>query len=397
MSSTSKIGLGYGIQSNDEVLSYEEEMYHSVFHGSPEDYIGKPLYSHFTQANDYKGVPPPLNEDYTPREQPDIDDSLYVPGKRGPQLPNADVSDKTSEYSTCQSNDSDEASGTSSASSVEDEPISPNVPKDQPTQMPKPTQQTVLSFTSFASFAKHINATRQPSSSSDPSKVVKPHWNQRINGNSVEQRKCFVCGSLSHLIKDCDYYEKKMAQEAKFTRQQMATPVRTDMFNSVKQNVNSGRHNVNSVTSNINTGKHSVNSGSTNIKSVRPNVNTGTHTVNSGSLNFNSARPQRPVSTYTTNRFCSKQQQVNIYPKRSFSNSHSPVKRPFPRNTAHKSYSPAVQGNLGTAAKASAGCNWRNTKPHSNYNSGPTKNKTVNSKGPQGRSKPAKAWVPKRN
>ncbi|GKC08993.1 ribonuclease H-like domain-containing protein, partial [Tanacetum coccineum] len=177
MSSTSKIGLGYGIQSNDEVLSYEEEMNHSVFHGSPEDYIGKTLYSRFIKTNDYKGVPYPLNGDYTPREQPDIDDSLYIPGKRGPQLPNADVSDKTSEYSTCQSHDSDEASGTSSASSIEDEPISPTVTKDQPTQMPKPTQQTVPSFTSFASFAKHIKATRQPSSSSEPPKVVKPHWN----------------------------------------------------------------------------------------------------------------------------------------------------------------------------------------------------------------------------
>ncbi|GKF18048.1 hypothetical protein Tco_0062966, partial [Tanacetum coccineum] len=164
----------------------------------------------------------------------------------------------------------------------------------------------------------------------------------RLNGNSVEQRKCFVCGSLSHLIKDCDYYEKKMAKEAEFTRQQMATPVRTDMFNFVKHNVNFGRQNVKSINLNINTGKHSVNTGSTNIKSVRLNVNTGTYTVNSGSINFNSARPQRPVSTHTANRFCSKQQ----------------------------------QGNLGTAAKTSAGCNWRTTRPHSNYNSGPTKNKT---------------------
>ncbi|GJS04798.1 ribonuclease H-like domain-containing protein [Tanacetum coccineum] len=319
MTSTSKIGLGYGIHSNDEVLSYEEEMNHSVFHGSPEDYIGKPLYSRFIKTNDYKGVPHPLNGDYTPREQPDIDDSLYVLGKRGPQLPDADVSDKTSEYSTCQSHDSDGASGTSSASSVENEPISPTVPKVQPTQMPKPTQQTAPIFTSFASFAKHVKASRQPSSSSDPPKVVKPHWNQRMDGNSVEQRKCFVCGSLSHLIKDCDYYEKKMAKEAEFTRQKMAPPVwtnvnrinhankfvpKSDMFNSVRQNfnsssVNSGKLTFKSAQPNVNTVRQTVNPGCvnssrTNIKSVRPNVNTGKHTVNSGSFNFNSARPQRP-------------------------------------------------------------------------------------------------------
>ncbi|GKE50541.1 hypothetical protein Tco_1481799 [Tanacetum coccineum] len=386
MSSTSKIGLGYGIHSNDEVLSYEEEMNHSVFHNTAEDYSGRPLYNRFVKTNDYKGVPHPLNSDYTLREQPDIDDSLYVPGKRGPQLPDTDVSDKTSEYSTCQSNDSEGASGTSSAPSVEDEPISPTVPKDQPKQTPKPTQQI------DPSFAKHVKAPRQPSSSQEPPNVVRTNWNQRMDrelgdGYSFEQRKCFVCGSLSHLIKDCDYYEKKMAKEAEFTRQRMATPVwtnvnrinhanqfapRSDMFNSVRQNFNSGRPHVNSVNSNINTvrpnfssgsvnsGKptfksaqpnvnnvrQTVNSGSVNsdrpnIKSVRPNINTGKQNVNSGSFNFNSARPQRPVSTHTSNRFCSK--------------------RP--------------QGNWGTVAKTSAGYDWRTSRPHSNYNSGPTKNK----------------------
>ncbi|GJV73306.1 hypothetical protein Tco_1493301 [Tanacetum coccineum] len=38
-------------------------------------------------------------------------------------------------------------------------------------------------------------------------------------GYSFTKKKCFVCGSLSHLIKDCDYYEKKMAREAEFKKQ----------------------------------------------------------------------------------------------------------------------------------------------------------------------------------
>ncbi|GJS13313.1 putative ribonuclease H-like domain-containing protein [Tanacetum coccineum] len=183
------------------------------------DYIRKPLYSRFIKSNDYKGVPNPLNDDYTPREQLDIDDSLYVPGKRRPQLPDADVSDKT----------------------------------------------------------------------------------RLGKGYSFEQKKCFVCGSFSHLIKDYDYHEKKIAREAEFTRQRMAPPVwnnvnrinhanqfapRSDIFNSVRPTVNFG----------------SVNSGRPNIKSVRPNVNTGKQNVNSGSFNFNSARTQRPVSTKISNR-----------------------------------------------------------------------------------------------
>ncbi|GJV03348.1 ribonuclease H-like domain-containing protein [Tanacetum coccineum] len=41
MSSNSKVGLGFEIQSNNEVLSYEEEMNFSVFNCSKEDSIGK--------------------------------------------------------------------------------------------------------------------------------------------------------------------------------------------------------------------------------------------------------------------------------------------------------------------------------------------------------------------
>ncbi|GJZ31383.1 hypothetical protein Tco_0576430 [Tanacetum coccineum] len=86
MSSNSKIGLGYEIQSNNEVLS----------------------------------VPHPLSGDYTPKPQEEIDESLYVYGKKGPQEPEPSVSDdRSSEYSTCQSNDSAGSIGTSSVHSVD--------------------------------------------------------------------------------------------------------------------------------------------------------------------------------------------------------------------------------------------------------------------------------------
>ncbi|GJY06655.1 putative ribonuclease H-like domain-containing protein [Tanacetum coccineum] len=81
-----KIGLGYGIQSNAEVLGYEEEISRGIFAFRETDagYYDIPLYSRFKQV-EYKGVPHPLSGDYTPREQEDIDDSLYEYGKYGPQ------------------------------------------------------------------------------------------------------------------------------------------------------------------------------------------------------------------------------------------------------------------------------------------------------------------------
>ncbi|GJZ49345.1 hypothetical protein Tco_0603535 [Tanacetum coccineum] len=121
MSSNDKLGLGFEIQSNDEVLSYEEEMNYFVFRCSKEDSIGKPSYSRFTKTNDFKGVPPPLSGDYTPQPQEEID-ALYIYGKKGPQKPEISVSDEnSSEHSTCQSNDSEGSCGNTSEHSFETE------------------------------------------------------------------------------------------------------------------------------------------------------------------------------------------------------------------------------------------------------------------------------------
>ncbi|GJV44554.1 hypothetical protein Tco_1429090 [Tanacetum coccineum] len=51
MSSNSKVGLGFEIQSNNEVLSFEEEMNFSVFKCSKEDSMGKPSYRTSTEEH----------------------------------------------------------------------------------------------------------------------------------------------------------------------------------------------------------------------------------------------------------------------------------------------------------------------------------------------------------
>ncbi|GKF06190.1 hypothetical protein Tco_0036858, partial [Tanacetum coccineum] len=103
----------------------------SVFKCSKEDSIGKPLYSRFTKTNDFKGVPHPLSGDYTPKPQEEIDESLYVYGKKGPQEPEPSVlDDRSSECSTCQSNDSAESIGTSSEHFVDLESEISRVPQE---------------------------------------------------------------------------------------------------------------------------------------------------------------------------------------------------------------------------------------------------------------------------
>ncbi|GJZ43457.1 putative ribonuclease H-like domain-containing protein [Tanacetum coccineum] len=193
-------------------------------------------------------------------------------------------------------------------------------------------------------------------------------------GYSFIKKKCFICGSLSHLIKDCDYYKKKMAREDGFKKQRVfntgnrvAKPVWTNAnkVNHANQFVpkpvqlNAGRPKINSVRPNINTGR-------TNVNSVRPRVSTV-------SSNVNTVRSRQPVPTRTSNSFSPKRPQVNQFnQRRHFSKSYSPVRRPIDRNTAKMSYFNAVKGNWGTAVKTSAGYNWRNSSPNSNCDSGPT-------------------------
>ncbi|GJU94815.1 putative ribonuclease H-like domain-containing protein, partial [Tanacetum coccineum] len=407
------------VKSNAEVLGYEEEMDRGIFALKETDarYNDIPLYSRFKQV-EYKGVPHPLNGDYTPREQEDIDDSLYVYGKHGPQpqpqcpSPTESATSSTTS-STCQSNDNDGELGAETDNSVNNDQIpTPSTeqvtiatPKTQP-QVPKPKQTVVPSC------AQHVKPPRQPlRTPQTPSPIHtnnRNNWNQQMEkelgaGYSFQRKTCFVCGSLSHLIKDCDFYEKKMARENALkskrvvhadVRQATPTWTNTDRVNKANQftprlvqlnnfrpnlstdsrTINTGRVNVNTARVSVNTGHGNVNpvsSAGTHIKSGSSRVNTGKQSINSGSVHVNTARVNRPVSNQTF--------QVNFKSqKKCFSKQSSPVTRPFSRNTAYKSHKYAVKGKVGTAVKTSAGCVWRTAIPLSNTNCGPIPDSSVN-------------------
>ncbi|GKF38851.1 hypothetical protein Tco_0118912, partial [Tanacetum coccineum] len=189
-------------------------------------------------------------------------------------------------------------------------------------------------------------------------------------GYSFTKKKCFVCGSLSHLIKDCDYYEKKMAREAEVKRvvntgNGVAKPVWTNAnrINHATQFVprpvqlNAGRPMFNSVRPHINTGR-------TNINAVRPKVNIVSPKVNAVSPKVNTVKPRQPVSSKTSNSSSPKRSQMNQ--RRDFSKSYSSVRRPFANSTAQMDNSNAVMGSWGSAVKTSASYNWRTSRPNFN-------------------------------
>ncbi|GKC71676.1 ribonuclease H-like domain-containing protein [Tanacetum coccineum] len=254
------------------------------------------------------------------------------------------------------------------------------------------------------SCVSHVKTVRQPMKNQETPNVNRKNGNAMMKrelreGYSFTKKTCFVCGSLSHLIKDCDFYEKKMAREAELKKQRVFNTgngvVKPVWNNANKINhanhfvprpvqLNAVRLNVNSVRPNFNTGRANVNSVRKNVNSVRTNINI--------------VRSKQPVPTNNINSFSPVRPQVNQFNQRShFLKSHSPVKRPIVKNTARMTNSHAVNGNWGTAVKTSAGYDWRTSRLNSNYNSGSNFVRTVNVKGPQSRPNPEKAWVPKRN
>ncbi|GJV69455.1 putative ribonuclease H-like domain-containing protein [Tanacetum coccineum] len=258
MSSTVKIGLGYGIKSNAEE---------------------------------------------------DIDDSLYEYGKYGPQpqSPSPTVSDASSNvYSTCQSNDSDGEQGTVSDHSVNDDPITvPSIEQvtiaTQKTQSQVPTPPQTVD----PSCAQHVKPPRQPIRTPvTPSPIPsykRQNWNQRMErelgaGYSFERKPCFVCGSLSHLIKNCDYYEKKMAREAALKSQRVvhadvrqATPAWTNTNRVNKANQFTPRPvQLSNIRPNFSTASRTIKTGRVNVNTGKQNVSSGSKHVNAGSVHFNS-------------------------------------------------------------------------------------------------------------
>ncbi|GJZ32881.1 putative ribonuclease H-like domain-containing protein [Tanacetum coccineum] len=344
--------------------------------------------SRFSKTDNFKGVPHPLTGDYTPKPQEEIDDSLYVYGKKGPQKPEiSDSDDNSTEHSTCQSNDSEGSFGNPSEHSSESESESISVPNEMSTSKSVTTNEKVVSESKEVepSCVTHVKTPRKQMKNQETHEVKGKNWNEMMErelgeGYSFIKKKCFVCGSLSHLIKDCDFYEKKMAREAELKKQRVfntGNGVAKPVWNNANR-VNRANHFVprpvqlNAVRANVNTGR-------ANINTVRANVNSVRQNVNSVRTNINIVRSKQPVPTNNTNSFSPVRPQVNKFNQRShFSKSHSPVRRPIVRNTARMTYSHAVKGNWSTAVKTSAGYNWRRTRPNSNYNSGSNFVRSVN-------------------
>ncbi|GJX47663.1 putative ribonuclease H-like domain-containing protein [Tanacetum coccineum] len=188
MSSRSKFGLGYGDTfGSDEVFDLSAP---SIFDSSLKDAIEKPLYDWFVKPVGMHAVPPPITGTFMPpSNKPDIDDTQFTYGSN----------DKSSESET--------TGFASCASSVTSSSTMPNASSSVDLKtLHKTDDQGPCNVTQSPSFSfkENVKTPRNFCNKNGSNKF------NMCNNKSFGSKKCFVCGSKFHLIRDCDFYENQL-------------------------------------------------------------------------------------------------------------------------------------------------------------------------------------------
>ncbi|GJS24472.1 putative ribonuclease H-like domain-containing protein [Tanacetum coccineum] len=187
MSTRTKFGLGYGETfGSDEVFDPSAP---SIFDSTPEDAEGIPLYDRFDKAVRLHAVPPPLTRTFMPpSNRPDIDDTH-----------DKSSDSETTSFASCGS------SVKSSSLMTQDHVASASSSVDLKA-LHKTDDQGSCNVTQCSSFSFKKNVK-------PPRNLCNRNGSNNISlckNKSFGFRKCFVCGSKSYLIRDCDFYENQL-------------------------------------------------------------------------------------------------------------------------------------------------------------------------------------------
>ncbi|GJY46279.1 putative ribonuclease H-like domain-containing protein [Tanacetum coccineum] len=227
MSVKDKTGLGYGNHLHTGILSYENEVFESVFDTRSSDLEDTPENDRYAEGMHV--VPPPMIGIYI-HSGPDkeIDESQFTYGPKQSQT--SESKTQTSDFDTCESNSSIETPEFVSKPVVKE----PNVVSQLKVWSDSPIIEEYESDSDYYCVSKPSKEHEQPSFSfvstdkhvKTPRKTVKsrfthnksPEVDKKGLGYGFTMKACFVCGSFSHLIKDCDFHEKMMAKQAELDK-----------------------------------------------------------------------------------------------------------------------------------------------------------------------------------
>ncbi|GKE52961.1 hypothetical protein Tco_1488117, partial [Tanacetum coccineum] len=195
MSANDKFGLGYGDHRYDSILSYENEVLQSVFMNKESDLENQSLYDRFVTAEGMHVVPTPMTGNYIP-SGPDIeiDYSQFT----------YDCSVETHEPTVNEPKVVSQPKVWSDAPIIEEYESDS---KDEHVSLPTKEHKT-------PSFANKQVKTPRETVKNQFTHSKNPKVDKKGLGYGFTTKACFVCGSLSHLIRDCDFHEKRMAKQA---------------------------------------------------------------------------------------------------------------------------------------------------------------------------------------
>nr|GEV39109.1 hypothetical protein [Tanacetum cinerariifolium] len=196
MSVRTKVGLGFTNCIGKNELGWDDSAF-SVFTTNSEDVEGRPIFHRFAKTDSMKAVPSSLTRRlHFSSDHTDLDESQMSYGTKpstscDPKcVPNDVVSCNDSDKSL-EVNTNDFASSNSSVKSSEHQP------------------NDSTSCASTSSISTSVNEAENDFTVGKPIKEPINAGHFRKYASSVS-RLCFVCGSGTHLIKDCDFYEKQM-------------------------------------------------------------------------------------------------------------------------------------------------------------------------------------------
>ncbi|GJR35604.1 ribonuclease H-like domain-containing protein [Tanacetum coccineum] len=330
------------------------------------DVEDNPVYDRFAKVERMHVVPPQMIGIYMPPKSDfGIDESNFTYGPK--QSKTSESAANTSDSVSCESNSSVETLESMPKPAV-NEPKAVSKPKvwsDAPNikeyesdsddgYVIKPSKEQEKPTFAFVNTVKHVKTLRETvkeqNTCSPSPKADKRDWNGLMSkklglGYGFTKNACFVCGSFSHLIRDYDFHEKRMAKQIELNK---------------KKGKGTGQGENRPIWNNVQRLNHQN-------KFVPKAVLTKTDifSINTARQNLSSQAP----TTSTARKVNTARSIVNeIRPRHNFYKSHSPIKRTSNRTTAPKAtfanhkvntggdkMVSAVGGNRETAVKASAG------------------------------------------
>ncbi|GJU45347.1 ribonuclease H-like domain-containing protein [Tanacetum coccineum] len=334
MSTREKSRLRYGNQIHEGVLSYEKEVLESVFDSQSSDVEDSPVNDRFAKVKGMHAVPPPMTGIYMPSKSDfGIDESKFTYGPKQSKTSESDA--KTSDTASCESNSSVETPDSVSKPAVNepttvskskvwsDAPIIEEYESDSDDEyVIEPSKEQEKPSFAFVNTVKHVKTPRETvkeqNTYSPSPKANKRDWNGLMSkklglGYGFTKKACFVCGSFSHLIRDCDFHEKRMAKQVELNKQKgkgIGQGENRPVWNNVQRLNHQNKFVPKAVLTK--TGIFPVNAARQNPSSQAAETSTA--------RKVNTARPI-----------------VNeIRPRNNFYKSHSPIRRPFNKSTAPK-------------------------------------------------------------